>query len=172
MGNPIRTRRSYLLTLILAAGVGVVACQPADRSDAQGEAGEEQATASVVTTQDVIQMERSLWAMLGEGNYAAFGEKIAEDFTYPSGTGVIGKPELMSQLEGATVESYEISDFQVKQPGSNVAVVIYRFSETFRPADADSATTFTGWATSIWENRGGNWRVVLHHSSESTDSME
>ena len=117
-------------------------------------------------------MERSLWGGLARGDLTSFGETIAEDFTYPSGAGVIGKAELIRQLEGATLESFELSDFRVRQPGADVAVVTYWFSETFRPADADSASTYSGWATSVWENREGTWKVVLHHATEVRDAME
>lgn len=132
----------------------------------------DQASASSVTSQEVIAMERSVWEALAAGDHATFGDYLADDVQLVGGEGVDGKQSLMSQLEGAAVESYEIGDFQVTQPGSGVAVVVYRYSETFRPAEADSATTFEGWATSVWENRDGTWQVVLHQSSAPPPSME
>lgn len=170
MGDSLRTGRASGLALLVTAGLVFAACQPAEPSPDGGDMASGQAAASSVTSEEVIRMERSIWEALGAGGYAAFGERIADDFLIINGQGVTGKQEMMSGLEGATVEAYEVGDFQVVQPGSDVAVVVYSYSETFREAGADSATTFTGWATSVWENRDGTWLVVLHQSSEAPPS--
>lgn len=171
MGDPTRTGRGSVLALIALAGLAFAACQPADSAEDAGDATTDQATSSI-TSEEVIQMERSVWEALAAGEHATFGDYLADDIMLIGGEGVVGKQELMGELEGATVEAYEIGDFQVTRPGSGVAVVAYRYSETFRPADADSATTFEGWATSVWENRDGTWQVVLHQSSAPPPSME
>lgn len=170
MGDPTRTGRGSGLALVALAGLAFAACQPADPADDVGDATTDQ-TASSLTSEEVIQMERSLWEAL-EGDHTTFEGYLADDIMLVGGEGVVGKQDLMSQLEGATVEAYEVGDFQVTRPGSGVAVVAYRYSETFRPADADSEITFEGWATSVWENRDGTWQVVLHQSSAPPPSME
>lgn len=172
MGDLTRTGRGSGLVVLLLAGLALTACQPADTADSEGDTASDQATASAVTSQDVIEMERSVWEALAAGDHATFGDYLADDVWLVGGEGIVGKQELMGELEGVSVESYEIGDFQVTQPGSGVAVVAYRYSETFRPADADSATTVEGWATSVWENRDGTWQVVMHQSSAPPPSME
>lgn len=170
MGDAIRTVRG--LVLLVVAGLALVACQPAEQSTGEGERASDQEMADALPSQDVIQMERDVWELLSQGDYAAFGEKLADDVLLIGGEGIVGKQELMSDLEGATIESYEVSDFQVSQPGSDVAVVVYRYSETFLPADADSAVDYSGWASSVWENRDGTWQVVLHQSSSPPPPTE
>lgn len=170
MGDPTRTGRGSGLAVLLVAGLALTACQPADSAEDTGDATADQAAESL-TSEEVIQMERSLWEAL-EGDRATFEDYLADDIVLVGGEGVDGKRDLMRQLEGATVEAFEIGDFQVTRPGSGVAVVVYRYSETFRPADADSAITFEGWATSVWENRDTAWQVVLHQSSAPPPSME
>lgn len=172
MGDPTRTGRGSGLAVLLVAGLALTACQPADSAENEGDMAPDQASASSLTSEEVIQMERSLWEALAAGDHATFGDYLADDVRLVGGEGVVGKQDLMSQLEGATVEAYEVGDFQVTRPGSDVAVVVYSYSETFRPAEADSATTFEGWATSVWENRDGTWQVVLHQSSAPPPSME
>lgn len=172
MGDPTRTGRASGLAVLLVAGLALTACQPADSEDSEGDMASDQAAASSVTSQEIIEMERSVWEALAAGDHATFGDYLADDVSLVGGEGVVGKQELISELEGATVEAYEVGDFQVTRPGSGVAVVVYRFSETFRPAEADSATTFEGWATSVWENRDGTWQVVLHQSSAPPPPME
>lgn len=168
---PVAARR-LPLALVAAVALGAVACQPAAQDTAGGEAAQGGEMAPAVSEQQVIEMERGLWQALGEGDYQAFGQSIADDIVLVGADGVVGKQALMDQLEGSTVEAYELGDFQVMQPGSDVAVVTYSYSETFRPAEADSATTFTGWATSVWENRDGSWVTVLHQSSEAPEGGE
>lgn len=172
MGDSLRTGRGSGLALALLAGLMIAACQPAEPSGDAGETATDQPAAGTVTSEDVIQLERTIWEALAAGEYATFGEHVADDVMLVGADGVIGKQDLMSELEGATVEAYEVGDFQVSQPGSDVAIVVYSFSETFRPADADSAVTYTGWATSVWENRAGTWQVVLHQSSETPPAMD
>ncbi|MFW6206982.1 MAG: nuclear transport factor 2 family protein [Gemmatimonadota bacterium] len=171
MGDPTRTGRGSGLVVLLVAGLALTACQPVDSGDSEGDTASDQA-ASSVTSEEVIEMERSVWEALAAGDHATFGDYLADDIRLVGGEGIVEKQDLMSQLEGAAVEAYEVGDFQVDQPGSGVAVVVYRYSETFRPAEADSTTTFEGWATSVWEDRDGTWQVVLHQSSELPPSME
>lgn len=172
MVDSMRSGRGSGFALLAVAGLALAACQPAERSGGEGDTASAQDTAGAATSQDVIQMERSVWELLSEGDYAAFEEKLADDVMLVGGDGVVGKQELMSQLEGGTMESYEVGDFQVMQPGPDVAIVTYRYSETFRAADADSAADFGGWATSVWENRDGTWLVVLHQSSSTPPSTD
>ena len=165
-------RLSVALPVVLAVTLAFVgaACQPAAQDAASGESMEEQQMgAPEISAEQAIEMERGLWEAAAEGDHQGFGEMIAEDVTLVGGAGIVEKQELMAQLEGSTVEAYEVGDFQVMQPGSDVAVVTYSYSETFRAAEADSATTFTGWATSIWENRDGTWLIVFHQSSEAPE---
>lgn len=170
MGDSTRTGRG--LALLAVAGLALAACQPAEQSADGGDTPSDQDTADAVSSQDVIAMERAVWEELSEGNMEAFGEQLADDVVLIGGEGVLGKQEIVSMLEGATMESYELGDFQVMQPGSDVAMVVYRYSETFQPAEADSMMSVSGWATSVWENRDGTWQVVLHQSSATPPGGE
>ena len=163
MSDPTRTGRG--LALLAAAGLALAACQPAEQSADGGDMASDQDTAGAVSSQDVIAMERAVWEALAQDSMEVFGEHLAEDAVLIGGDGVLGKQEVMNMLEGSTMESYELGDFQVMQPGSDVAMVVYRFSETFQPAEADSMMSVSGWATSVWENRDGTWQVVMHQSS-------
>lgn len=162
MGDFIRTGRS--LALFAVVGLALAGCQPAEQSADGGEMASDQDTAAV-SSQDVIEMERAVWESLAQDSMEVFGQHLASDAILVGGQGVVGKQGVVSMLEGATMESYELSDFQVMQPGADVAIVVYRFSETFRPADAESSMSVSGWASTVWENRNGNWRVVMHQST-------
>lgn len=164
LGTTIRPipRAALLVSVLTAASFAAAGCQPAAQQD--GDVGQAEAGPS---TREVIQMERGLWEALSEGDHQGFAQEIADDATMVGGDGLVSKQDMMGMLEGSTLESYELGNFQVMQPGSGVAVVTYRYSETFRPADADSAMSFGGWATSIWENRDGTWTAVFHQTSEA-----
>lgn len=172
MGDSLRTGRASGPAFLLLAGLILTACQPAEPSGDGGDMSADQEAMSSVTSEEMIQMERGLWEALAAGEYATFGEHLADDMQLIGGEGVISKQDFMGSLEGASMESYEVGDFQVSMPGSGVAIVTYSYSETFRPADADSAVDYSGWATSVWENRDGTWLTVLHQSSEAPPSME
>ena len=171
MGESLRTGRASGLAVLFVAGIALAACQPAEPSGDGGDMAAAREAQSSVSSEQIIQMERGLWEALAAGEHEAFAEHIADDLTLIGGEGVIGKQEFMSSLEGASMESYEVGDFQVTMPGSGVAIVTYSYSETFRPADADSAVDYSGWATSVWENRDGTWLTVLHQSSEAPAAM-
>lgn len=170
MGDSTRIGRG--LALLAAAGLALAACEPTDQSADGGDTASDQDTAGAVSSQDVIAMERAVWEELSQGNMEAFGEQLADDVVLIGGEGVLSKQEVMSRLEGATMESYELGDFEVMQPGSDVAMVVYRYSETFQPSEADSMISVSGWATSVWENRDGTWQVVLHQSSATPPGGE
>lgn len=168
-GRPAN-RAAFLVTIFAAVSIAVTGCQPAAQDGNQGESAGASEAATALSEKEVVEMERGIWEMLKQGEHASFEKKLAGDLAMVGGEGVTSKQDLMSQLEGGEVQDYEIGDFQVMQPGSNVAMVTYRYSETFRPADADSAMTFSGWATSVWEKQDGTWKVVLHHASEAPGS--
>lgn len=166
------TGRNASLALLAAAALAVAGCQPAAQDGGEGEAAGGEEMAPAVSSEEVIAMERGLWEALSQGDYQGFAEQIADDVTLVGGDGISTKQDMMGMLEGSTVESYELTDFQVMQPGSGVAVVTYHYSEMFRPADADSAVSQAGWATSMWEDRDGTWMTVFHQSSSEPASME
>lgn len=172
MGDSIRRGLAGRLAVLAVAGLTLAACQPAEQGGTKegGMQGEE--GASALSSQEVIKMERGLWEALAQGDLAAFSERIADDATLVGGQGISSKADMMSQLEGGTLEAYEVTDFQVMQPGSGVAVVTYRYTETYTPADADSSMDYAGWATSIWEDRDGTWMTVFHQSSEEAGDSE
>lgn len=172
MGGSIGTDRARALALAVVAGLALVACQPAGDPDGGDETADGRDAAGSLTSEEAIQLERGVWELLAEGDYAGFGDRLADDIKLVGAEGVIGKQALLDQLEGSEVEAYELGEFQVMQPGSGVAAVVYRYSETFRPPGADSAISFGGWATSVWENRGGTWRAVLHHATEAPSETE
>jgi hypothetical protein len=172
MDATIGTSRIAPLAFLAVAGLALAGCQPAEQGGMEEGATSGEEAAASLSSQEVIEMERGLWEALAQGDHAGFAEKIADDATLLGGQGVTDKQEMMSMLEGATIEAYEVTDFQVMQPGSGVAVVTYHYSETYRPAEADSAMTYAGWATSIWENRDGTWMAVFHQSTEEMDGME
>lgn len=172
MGDSIRRAVSGRIAALALVGFVLAACQPAEQGGAEdgGMTGEE--GMSAVSSQEVIQMERGLWEDLAQGNLTEFGEMIADDATLVGGQGISAKADMMSMLEGGTLESYELSDFQVMQPGSGVAVVTYHYTEMYRPADAEGAMSYAGWATSIWEERDGTWLTVFHQSTEEAGDSE
>jgi len=168
MGGSIGTGRARGLALVALTGLALVACQPDGSQDGGDETADGRDAAGSVGAREAIQLERGVWELLAEGDYAGFGERLADDIKLVGAEGVTGKQALLDQLEGSEVESYELGEFQVMQPGSGVVVVVYRYAETFRPAGADSAVSISRWATSTWENRDGAWRAVLHHATEAT----
>ncbi len=172
MDATIRTSRIAPLAVLVVAGLALAGCQPAERGGTEEGATSGEAAADTLSSQDVIEMERGLWEALAQEDYAGFAEKIADDATLLGGQGLTSKQEMMSMLEGGSLESYEVTDFQVMQPGSGVAVVTYRYSETFRPPEAEDSVNYAGWATSIWENRDGTWVTVFHQSTEEAEVME
>lgn len=163
---PADPRAGVLVAALTAASLVAAGCQPAAQESADGEAAGGTESAAV-SAEQAEQMERGLWEALSQGDFQGFYDKIADDATLVGSEGVVSKQDMMGMMEGSEMEAYELGDFQVMQPGSDVVMVTYRYSETFRPADADSAEDYAGWATSVWENRDGTWMTVFHQSSEA-----
>jgi hypothetical protein len=103
---------------------------------------------------EVMAMERGVWAALAAGDARTLRAALAEDFEglYPDGGA--GREDLIAALAtGPTVAAYELSQERARPMGDDHALLTYH--ARFRRAGQ------TGWeamrVSSIWRRAGTGW---------------
>ncbi len=85
---------------------------------------------------------------------------LAEGFCEIDRAGrLYGKTEALARRAHARREAPVIADFQIRFLTSEVALLLYRLSET--PPE----TTEACWCSSLWHSRHGRWQATFHQAT-------
>jgi hypothetical protein len=85
---------------------------------------------------------------------------LTGDFQNISPSGTLTKQQMLELLRGVTLENHSIDDFQVVRPSGDTVAITYHLTEAWRAGD--QAVCFNGFASSVWVEIDGSWRLVLH----------
>lgn len=116
--------------------------------------------------EDIVACERALWQALQDGNLTRFADFLTDDFQYIEHGGVSAKTDLLNGLREVTLLHYSLDDFNVVRPTADTAAITYRLVETIE--SPTGRIEFDGFASSVWVEIEGDWRLVLHAETPAT----
>ncbi len=109
--------------------------------------------------QMLIDNSRSTWEAYKSRNVAAIKALSGEDYVAYTLAGPSNLQQDIDTIEKLTIESYTIDDPKVTWATKDVAILRYKCDlkgsidgKPFRPV----------YATDVWVNRGGKWRIVSY----------
>ncbi|MBA3442377.1 MAG: nuclear transport factor 2 family protein [Pyrinomonadaceae bacterium] len=109
--------------------------------------------------QMLIDNSRATWEAYKSRNIAAIKALTAEDYVAYTQAGPSNLQQDIDTIEKLTIESYTIDDPKVTWATKDVAILRYKCDlkgsidgKPFRPV----------YATDVWVNRGGKWRIVSY----------
>ncbi len=112
--------------------------------------------------QMLIDNSRATWEAYKSRNIAAMKALTADDYVSYSQAGPSNLPQDIATIDKLTIESYTIAEPKVTWVTKDVAILRYRCDlkgsydgKPFRPV----------YATEVWVNRGGKWRIVSYQET-------
>ena len=104
----------------------------------------------------LLQMEEGFWRAAGDADF--YRDHFAEDGHCVFGFGVLDKAQTIASIESAPVwTSFEFDDVAIHRISDDVVSVAYR-AHGERGSDRYDAMV-----SSVYVQRDGAWRLVLHH---------
>jgi len=126
---------------------------------------------TVSVEKEIVELENQFWRAIQNKDVAA--AKRLTDFPClvagASGPARVDEAAFVKMMQGAryTLHGFEIQDAQVRMLGDDVALVAYKVREDLT---VDGKTVRLDAAdTSVWIDRGGQWRCALHSESLAGD---
>jgi ketosteroid isomerase-like protein len=96
---------------------------------------------------------------------AAIAELLADEaISITASRGRQTANEIVAGLEDISFTDYKISEPKTISVSPDVAILTYKFSWT-GGVTGQTPTTTTAYATSMWRQRGGQWRSVLYQET-------
>src|SRR5215470_18526432 len=97
------------------------------------------------------------------------GQLLADDFREFGSSGrVFDKRQIIETLQQQTKLQLWLDEFEAKRLAPDLALVTYRGNCKF----PDSEKVSRSLRSSIWRNRSGQWQIVFHQGTPSTDKPE
>lgn len=113
-----------------------------------------------------LALERQVWQALADGDGAADGRLLSDDFLGVYTVGFAGRDAHVAQLaDGPTVGDYELSDARLVVLTDDMVLLAYRAQFT-RPGDDSPESVLI---SSIWHEREDTW---VNTFSQDTPSAE
>ena len=111
--------------------------------------------------------ETKLWEAWKNKDGQPFKAMLSADSVMIGEGGVAGKDASIKEITGmgCEVKSYKLSDWKLTSINSGAWIVTYK--GTAEGTCGGMAIPAT-WASSVWANRGGKWRVVSHQETPVT----
>ena len=112
--------------------------------------------------QMLIDNSRSTWEAYKSRNVAAIRALTAEEYVAYTLTGPSNLQQDIDTIAKLTIESFTIDEPKVTWPTKDVAILRYK---------CDLKGSFDGkpfkpvYATEVWVNRGGKWRIVSYQET-------
>ena len=103
---------------------------------------------------EILALEKKVWAALIAGDPVADGRMLSEDFlgVYPSGYS--DKAGHCQQLEnGPTMAAFSLSDTRLRVISEDAVLLSYRAD--YQPANSDAREVM--FISSLWERQGDSW---------------
>ncbi len=109
--------------------------------------------------QMLIANSRATWEAYKSRNIAAIKALTAEDYVSQTQEGLSNLKQDIDTIDKLTIESYTLDDPKVTWATKDVAILRYK---------CDLKGSFDGkpfkpvYATEVWVNRGGKWRIISY----------
>ena len=111
-----------------------------------------------IALDDIVALETRVWQALVDGDAAADGALLSDDFVGVYPTGYSGRAEHVAQLVGgSTVLTFVLSDFRLVVVSPSAALLAYRA----RYVRAGSTEAESMYVSSLWCERDGRWVNVF-----------
>ena len=116
---------------------------------------------SQLLLEDLIRLEIVVWQALADGDAAADGRMLSDDFfgVYP--TGFADRKSHMEQLiDGPTIASFALHDARMLTVSESAVILSYR-AEFKRPTPNAVSASEEMYVSSLWCRRDGAWFNVF-----------
>ena len=118
----------------------------------------------MTATTELLDLEREAWEALstdGATAQAFYDRVLADDvlMLLPGGMVIDDRATVVSSMEHAAWQSYELSDEHVVPLGDEAAVVGYRATAT------RDDEPYTALFNSTWVRQGGEWKLAVHQQT-------
>jgi hypothetical protein len=114
---------------------------------------------------EIVNLERHLWNTMAEGDFAAVRSLFAKDFIQVEDR-IQAVDSLLITLKHCKLESYELSDLQVRILSPDSALTAYHVVNTFNCGTEDNPDrkSFDNNSTTVWVRQpgAGKWLVQAH----------
>ncbi|HSK06594.1 MAG TPA: nuclear transport factor 2 family protein [Acidimicrobiia bacterium] len=108
----------------------------------------------------LLELEAEFWEAAGDPDF--YRTNFADDGLMALPVGIMTKSEVVAAIDGAPArESFTIDDPRYVEVGDDVAALVY--ATVAREPGADEE--YRALITSVYVNRGGDWRLVLHQQT-------
>ena len=144
-----------VLALLAATTLCIAQTDAASKSKAKGAGGGH-------SDQMLIDNSRSTWEAYKSRNVPAMKALTAEDYAAYTQAGPSNLQQDIDTIEKLTIESFTIDEPKVTWATKDVAILRYK---------CDLKGSFDGkpfkpvYATEVWVNRGGKWRIVSYQET-------
>ena len=116
---------------------------------------------SQLLLEDLIRLETAVWQALADGDAAADGRLLSDDFLGVYPTGFADRKSHMEQLiDGPTVASFALHDARMLTVSESAVILSYR-AEFERPTLNAVSALEEMYVSSLWCRRDGAWLNVL-----------
>jgi hypothetical protein len=160
--------RSFWVLLLAATLVTTALGQMEGSKDKQKDKGKSNTAAE----QKIEQMEKGLWEAWKNHDMEPFKRDMAAQSVNVGSGGVAGTEQALKDLSSGDckVASYSLSDTGFTWFDKNTVMVTYK---------ANQDATCNGqkvpevvWASSLWTNKGGQWKAAFHQETPAQSAME
>src|SRR5438105_1017196 len=111
---------------------------------------------ATVSEATIKEQENKIYDAIKGKDYDAFGNLLADNFTYVAGDGVYDKAGTIKGVKGFNPTEVNLSNWKVVPIDKDAAIVIYQAS--FKgTADGKPLPDTQTRASSVWINQGGKW---------------
>jgi Domain of unknown function (DUF4440) len=117
-------------------------------------------TSKTTSETRLLELESAFWESAGDSGFCR--ENFAEDGVMALPDGLMTKAQVLSAMEEATPWSrFTIDDLRFVDVGDDVTALVYT-ADAGRDGPDDG---YRAAISSVYVNRGGNWRLVLHQQT-------
>jgi len=109
--------------------------------------------------QIIISKSKETWEAYKSRNIAAMKALTAEDYVSSPLSGPSNLQQDIATIDKLTIESYTIDNPKVSMVTKDVAILRYKCDQK---GSFDGKPLMPVYATEVWVNRGGKWRVVSY----------
>lgn len=117
---------------------------------------------------EIVNLERHLWVTMAEGDFATVHSLFAKDFIQVDDR-IQAVDSLLITLKHCKVESYELSDLQVRILSPDSALTVYHVVDTINCGAEDNPQrkSYDNNATTIWVRQPGTGKWLVQAHSET-----
>ena len=141
-----------VITLLAAATLCIAQTAASSKSKSKNAGGNS-------LDQMIINKSKEVWEAYKSRNIEAMKALTAEDYVAYALTGPSNLQQDIATIDKLTIESYTLDDPKVSKATKDVAILRYKWhlkgsfdGKPFKPV----------YATEVWVNRGGKWRIVSY----------